>query len=124
MAHREAYHKHIAKLVTCLPMDDVHFMTMLSIQKLLPGDMKNKIDALSTQAQKASYFLSHIINPALDIDENSDFENLLTVMQNCDYHDVQRLASTIKLEIDQKKSYVSGTSIIICSTYIHIIMYL
>ena len=68
MAHSEAYHTYIPKLVKCLPMDDAYFMAMLS--------------------------------------------------------HVQRLAGAIKFEIDQKKSHVSGTSIIICSTYIHVIMYL
>ena len=83
MAHREAYDNHVKKLVICLPMDDAHFITALSAQKLLPGDTKNKIEKLSTQAEKASYFLSHVINPALDIDDTCNFETLLTIMQNC-----------------------------------------
>ena len=100
MAHTRAYYKHIEKLVKCLPMDDTHFTTKLSAQKLLPGDTENKIKTLSTQADKASYFLNHVIKPALDINETSDFDELLSIMQNCDYKHVQKLAETIKFEID------------------------
>ena len=108
MAHRKAYDNHVEKLVKCLPMDDIHFITALSAQNLLPGDTKNKIEKLSTQAEKASYFLNHVINPALDIGDTSDFKNLLTIMQTCGYNHVQKLASTIKLEIDGKESNVTG----------------
>ena len=100
MAHKKAYDNHIKKLVKCLPMVDTHFITTLSAEKLLPGDTKDKIETLSTQADKASYFLNHVINPALEIDDISDFEKLLTIMQNCGYNHVQKLANTIKLEID------------------------
>ena len=100
MAHRKAYDDYVEILVKCLPMEDAHFITMLSAQKLLLGDTENKIEKLSTQAEKASHFLSHVIKPALDIDETSDFEKLLTIMQNCRYNYVKKLAGTIKLEID------------------------
>ena len=101
MAHIRAYQNHLEKLVKCLPMDDTHFITTLSAQQLLPGDTENKIKTLSTPADKASYFLSHVIKPALDIDEISDFDELLCIMQNCGYKHVQKLAVTIKCEIDK-----------------------
>ena len=115
MAHRKAYDNHVEKLVKCLPMDDAHFITALSAQKLLPGDNENKIKNLSTPAEKASYFLSHVIRPALDIDDTSDFEKLLTIMHNSDYNRVQKLASTIKLEIDnsdETRPHASGTYVL------------
>ena len=90
-------------------MDDAHFITRLSAQILLPGDTENKIKILPTPAEKALYFLSHVIKPALDIGDTSEFEKLLTIMQNCGYIHVQKLASTIKFEIDRKKSNASGT---------------
>ena len=108
MEHRKAYDNHVEKLVKCLPMDDAHFITTLSAQKLLPGDTENKIKNLSTPAEKASYFLSHVIRPALDIDDTSDFEKLLTIMQNCGYNHVQKFAGIIKFEIDGKESNVTG----------------
>ena len=112
MAHREAYHNHVEKLVKCLPMDDTHFITKLSGQQLLPGDTESKIKALPIQADKALYFLSHVIKPALDIDDTSDFEKLLSIMLSCGYNHVQNLAGTIKFGIynsDETESPVSGT---------------
>ena len=100
MEHRNAYDNHVEKLVKCLPMDDAHFITMLSAQKLLPGDTESKIKSFPTQAEKALYFLSHVIKPALEIDDISDFENLLTIMLKCGYNHVQKLAGTIKFKIE------------------------
>ena len=101
MAYIRTYQNHVEKLVKCLPMDDTHFITKLSAQQLLPGDTENRIKTLSTQADKASYFLNHVIKPALDINETSDFDELLSIMQNCGYKHVQKLAVTIKCEIDK-----------------------
>ena len=101
MAHIRAYQNHLEKLVKCLPMDDTHFITKLSAQQLLPGDTESRIKALSTQADKASYFLTHVIQPALDIDETSDFDKLLSIMHICGYNHVQKLAVIIKSEIDK-----------------------
>ena len=101
MAYIRTYQNHVEKLVKCLPMDDAHFITKLSAQQLLPGDTENKIKPLSTQADKASYFLNHVIKPALDINETSSFNKLLCIMQDCGYIHVQKLAVTIKCEIDK-----------------------
>ena len=101
MTYIRSYQNHVEKLVKCLPMDDTHFITKLSAQQLLPGDTENKITTLSTQADKASYFLNHVIKPALDINETSSFDKLLCIMQDCGYIHVQKLAVTIKCEIDK-----------------------
>ena len=103
MAYLRAYQNHLEKLVRCLPMDDTHFITKLSAKQLLPGDTESKINALSTQADKASYFLRHVIKPALDIDHISGFDKLLTIMQSCDYIHVKNLAATIESELKPKK---------------------
>ena len=111
MACKKVYGNHAEKLVRCLPMDDALFITALSTKNLLPGDTKEQIKAKFTQAEKASYFLSHVIEPALDIDDTSDFNALISVMQMCGYNSVQKLAHTIKLEIDstdEAKSRISG----------------
>ena len=101
MAYTRAYHNYVEKLVKCLPMDDTHFITMLTAQQLLPEGTQHRIKALSTQFDKASYFLSHVIKPAIDIDETSGFDKLLSIMQNCGYIQMERLAVTIKCEIDE-----------------------
>ena len=93
------YDNYVDRLVKCLPIDDTSFITKLSEQKLLPGDTESKIESFSTPAEKASYFLSHVIKPALDIDDTSSFKRLLSVMQECDYDHVQNLSNKIRDDI-------------------------
>ena len=94
------YVNYVNELVKYLPMDDTHFITSLSSQQLLPGDTERRIRALSTQAEKASYFLSYVIKPALDIGDISCFKKLLSVMQECEYDHVQKLSNKIRDDID------------------------
>ena len=105
------YLNHVDKLVKCLPMDDTHFITKLSSQQLLPGDTESKIEALSTQAKKASYFLNHVIKPALNIDDTSGFRKLLSVMQECDYDHVKKLSSQISNDIKLKTGNAHCTGV-------------
>ena len=97
------YGKYVVKLVECLPMDDTLFITKLAAQQLLPGDTESKIKTLFTQADKASYFLNHVIKPALVIDDTSGFKKLLSIMQECDYEYVKKLSSQISDDIDAIK---------------------
>ena len=96
-----AYEKYVDKLVKCLPMDDALFITELNKRKLLPGDTSSRLKALRTQADKAVYFLDHVIKPALDIDDISSFDDLLSVMEHCGYSHVERLACNIQSEINK-----------------------
>lgn len=98
-AYKKVYTKYMEKLVKCLPMSDVLFVTKLSTKNLLPGNMQSKISSLPTPADRSSYFLSHVIKPSLDIDITSSFDTLLSVMLNCEYEHVQTLATQIKDEI-------------------------
>ena len=101
MTQLKVYENYVEKLVKCLPMNDDHFVAILSAKQLLLGDAGNKIKQLSTQSDKASYFLNHVIKPALDNDDNSDyFEKLLSVMQNCGYDHVQKLSCEIKCDVN------------------------
>ena len=97
--HKEAYEKYAEKLVRCLPMDDTLFIAKLSNRELLPGDTHDQLKALPTQPAKALYFLNHVIKPALDIDDASSFDDLLSVMDQCGYTHVKKLACKIKSEI-------------------------
>ena len=101
---KEVFEKYTEKLVRCLPMDDTFFITKLSHHKLLPGDTRNHLKNASTQPAKASYFLDHVIKPALDVDNTSSFNNLLSVMDQCEYDHVIQLASKIKSEIKMSDS--------------------
>ena len=112
MTHKAAYGNHVVKLVKCLPMDDTYFIAELSAEGLLPGNTGSRIEAESTQAEKASYFLSHVIKPALDIDDSTGFDKLLSIMKTCGYNHVRKLATTIKSEVDkphEKTSHTSGS---------------
>ena len=113
MAHVKAYYNYVEKLVKCLPMNDISFVTKLSQRRLLPGDTQNEISTLPTPVKKAAYFLDTVIKPALEIDDSSNFEELLSVMENCDYNHVEKLSRKIKSEINQHKS-----GLMCCDVYI------
>ena len=111
MAYEKAYANHVEKLMKCLPMDDALFITSLCAHQLLPGDTRGKIESKATQTEKALYFLTHVIKPALDIKKTESFQKLLSIMQDCGYDHVQSLSSEIKCEIDkvnETKTDISG----------------
>ena len=110
----QAYKDYVEKLIKCLPMDDVLFTTQLSNHNLLPGNTSNRIGSLPTQPDKASYFLNHVIKPALDIDDVSSFNSLLSVMEHCDYAHVKKLACEIKSEIDKRSNTKTGVCSYVC----------
>ena len=91
MAQLKLYENYVEKLVKCLPMNDAHFIAKLSAKQLLPGDTEDKIKSSQTQPDKASYFLCHVIKPALDIGNFSGFKNscllcttvLMVMCKNC-----------------------------------------
>ena len=103
-----AYKECIENLVKCLPMDDTLFITKLLACKLLPGDTNSKLEKLPTQVEKASYFLNHVIKPALEIDDTSSFDDLLSVMEHCGYAHVEKLACKIKLDMSKASDTVPG----------------
>ena len=100
--------EYIDKLVTALPMDDPLFIAKLSKHRLLPSDTDSHLKALLTQAEKSSYFLDHVIKPALEIGDSSGFDKLLSVMEHCGYDHVEKLACEIKFKIDKASDVGSG----------------
>ena len=117
------YVDYVDELVKCLPMEDTYFISKLSSQKLLPGDTESKIKALSSRADKVLFFLSYVIEPALDIDEISSFKKLLSVMQECEYDHVQKLSNKIRDDIDIITKLKAGNIIytvhLYIATYVH-----
>ena len=104
MSHiKKLYENYYAKLVACLPMDDAFFIANLCGNQLLPGDTDSTLKSKSSRAEKALYFLSQVIKPALDIDDTSDFTKLLTIMKECDYNHVRTLSQKIIDDIDVDK---------------------
>ena len=96
-------------LVKCLPMDDTVFTATLTKHKLLPGNIKSQLTALRTQADRALYFLDHVIKPALDIDDTSSFNKLLSIMEQCGYDHVEKLACKIKSGIGKASDTKPGS---------------
>lgn len=90
------YHEKLLKL----PMQDSTFIAKLNARNLLPGDTRNKIEGQTNPSDKASYFLKHIIEPSIDIDEGNSFKKLLSVMEECDYDHMKHLALEIKSKIN------------------------
>ena len=119
MAHVKAYQKFFHKLLKSLPMDDAYFIKELCEQGLLPGDTKNKIESFPAQTDKASYFLRHVIKPALDIDETSYFDDLLSLMEKSEYRHVKKLAGTIKHALED----IPGKNIINSYTLSYVLLF-
>ena len=78
-------------------MKDVIFIAHLV--KLLPGDLKGKVESKSTAAEAASYFLDNMIKPAVESGDNEPFEILLSELENSDYISLNNLAKGIRNEI-------------------------
>ena len=103
-----AYEKYTEQLVQCLPMDDPTFIAKLSTHNLLPGNTRSKIVALTTAADKASYFLNHVVKCAFDVKDTSSFDHLLYVMEHCGYAHVEKLARKIKSKINKTSNIKQG----------------
>ena len=99
MDYKKLFSDNFEKLLK-LPMDDSTFIAKLATKKLLPGDIGSRIEAQLTAADKASYFLNHTIKPSLDLDDFSSFDRLLSVMEQCEYDHITKLALEIRSRID------------------------
>ena len=109
MTHKEAFDKYSEELVKCLPMNDTLFIAKLSTFNLLPGNINDQLQALLTQADKAVHLLNNVIKLALAINDTSSFENLLSIMEECGYDHMKRLACIIKSQISKGNNMDSGT---------------
>ena len=85
-----------SQLILVLPMDN---LSLFNSQGLLPGNHKNKIKSLTTQPEKAEYFLDsfldNVIRPGLEIGYDKQFKDLLKLMENSDDSKVKHLADKI-----------------------------
>jgi len=85
------------------------FIARLYTNKLLPGDLKEDIDSSScTSANKAVKFLDNVIKPTVINKDSTRFNELLTVMKNCDDNAVRKLAETICLTLNQSPNSQTG----------------
>ena len=104
--------KYIDKLVKALPMDDVIFTTWLASNGTPPDSAATHIKSLPTQPDKTGYYLKKVIKTSLDIDETTEFNKLITVMEKCGYSHVERMANKIKLDLDKE---LEGTYMYACT---------
>ena len=89
-------------------MDDGLFLVMLSEHELLPGDTEDKVESLNTQAEKAKYFINHVIKPSLDVNSRVYFDKLLLVMSESGYKHVEEISCKIKSELSNSARRNTG----------------
>ena len=58
---KKALTKFYAKIIEVLPMNNL--LSDLRANKLLPDNHKTKVESLSTQKEKAKYFIDEVIKP-------------------------------------------------------------
>ena len=91
------------KLCKALPMDDPIFLIMLKSHDILPGNSRDKLETQKTKAEKADYYIQHVI-------KTSDFfiPKLLQAMEQYykEYNDdvLQELVIYMVAEMNSKFS--------------------
>ena len=119
----KAYEKYYERMVHCLPMNDARFVAKLYSHQLLPGDTESQLETKTTPAAKAAYFLSRVVKRALDGNDTSSFNNLLSVMESCDYADLNKLAYEIKSKINKASDTEPGIVMVLIYTCMYLWVY-
>ena len=95
----ELFEHYYTALVYSLPIKETDFMDELFKHDLLPGDSKIKLNSLTVQNERSSYFLDNVVKPGLAVGNKKCFVNLLTVMK-CNKHDnIKDLATEMEKEL-------------------------
>ena len=119
VAQKSVFQKYAEELIKYLPMEDSVFTSELCKQELLSGDIMNKIEAMPTQAAKACYFLDNVIKPALNDNDVSSFNNLLSAMEHCDNVFLEALVFEIKSDLNKGSDDEAGMYVILIAIYNH-----
>ena len=95
---KDVFQENYPKLMRALalPMNDEYFMAELYARKLLPGNLKDTIKALSTGAEKASKFLDDVIKRSLESNDCTKFHTLLRLLMENDDDTIKKLAERIR----------------------------
>ena len=91
---KKAFRVFYTQLAEALPMDDLS--ANLYANELLPGNHKAKMQSLSTQKEKAQYFLDEVIKPGLSIGYVEQFNKMIAIMESSDNPVMKYLAKRIK----------------------------
>lgn len=115
----EVFQHYYPQLLAILPMNDATFISKLYSVQLLPGNIKSQVESQPTQADKAVYFLDHVIKPSVTSGIGRSFENLLTVMEDSEHDGVKELAKMMRNTPEKNQSNVlfSLNFIIFCVHY-------
>ena len=109
MSTSDVFKMFYLKLAKCLPMDDTVFRAELFVNDLLPGDHKERVESLTTESDKAVYFLDHVIKPSVTGgDHGSSFDKLLNVMEDSDHQGVKELAKEIRTSQRKRSNSDNG----------------
>ena len=109
-ATKNVYRDFHLKLLESLPMGDVLFLELLKHQSLLPGDLKQQVQAKATRMEKAVWFLDNAIEHSLNIDNFEPLCKLLTVMADEMYLKniaLKQLAAEIEQELNKQTSLIT-----------------
>ena len=101
MSTSEVFKQFFAKLVKSLPMDDPIFVAELFSHDLLPGNHYDQVESQSARAEKAVYFLKHVIKPSI-LTEVHSFNELLNVMENSEHCNITELAQQIRSKLKER----------------------
>ena len=111
----DVFKKFCSELTKVLPMIINILVTTFYSSKLLSGDHKGRIDSLSTNKEKAEYFLDKVIKPGLETRCTEQFDEMLKVMTNSDNPAVKYLVDEIqKLSTSSSVSSVDQTQPTTC----------
>ena len=70
--------------------------------------MKDQVQACPTQADKATYFLDHVIKPSVISGVGKSFDGLLAVMENSEYDGVKELAKMMRNRMENEQSITNA----------------
>ena len=102
---KQVFLHYYPQLVEILPMNDATFTAALVPYDLLPGDLKDQLEARKTSKDKATHFLDNAIKPSIIIGDDSSFTNLLSVMADGDFPGVKNLAKLIEDSMTDNGEY-------------------
>ena len=108
MSTSEVFKEFYSKLVETLPMNDALFIAKLYSCDLLPDDNKEYVQSLPTRANKAMYFLDHVIKPSVTTGVGSSFDQLLNVMEDSEHQGVKELAKLIRTSLRKRSNSDNG----------------
>ena len=94
---KDRYQQSYGDLIIKLQVKDPIFSARLYSAGLFPGNTRAEVQSKATSAEAAMHFLDNVINRGWSNDNsNTQFEQLLTIMANCDDAVVKTLAADIK----------------------------